>query len=217
MIALGFVGKHVSSSKKVKPYLRDSWNAMDFVIVIFSILSQLPGVGDSNLSTLRLARILRPLRTISMFPSLRLLVTTMLTSLPMLGNVVVFFVLFFCIMGIMGVQMFSGKLANRCYTLLPAATSCDNYSAQPYVNCVAHESGVDAILLSENEDQACGTSSMASWKCSGDQACLVYKNSNYGYTSFDNVWWSWLVIFQTITLETWVPIMYDLIDSVSPA
>ena len=55
MIALGFVGKHVSSSKKVKPYLRDSWNAMDFVIVIFSILTQLPGVGDSNLSTLRLA------------------------------------------------------------------------------------------------------------------------------------------------------------------
>ena len=217
MIALGFLGKRTTSEKMAQPYLRDNWNVMDFIIVIFSIISQLPGVSDSNFSTLRLARILRPLRTISIFPSLRLLVTTMLTSLPMLGNVVVFFLLFFCIMGIMGVQMFNGQLANRCYNLLPSTTSCKDYTAQPYVQCVDHASGVDAILLSVNEDQACGTSPTASWKCSSDQACLAYKNSNYGYTSFDNVWWAWLVIFQTITLETWSPIMYDLIDAVSPA
>jgi len=221
IIAYGFIGKisfrKTSSKKKSQEYLRDSWNVMDFTIVLFSIITQLPGLANSNLSTLRVARILRPLRTISMFPSLRLLVGTMFTSLPMLANVFVFILLFFIIMGILGVQFFAGKLGDRCYDLLPATTSCQNYTVQSYVDCEVASSGVDAILLTSNALQACGASSGASWHCSLEQNCLKYQNRNYGYTSFDTVWWSWLVIFQTITLESWSPVMYDLIDAVSPA
>lgn len=214
MIAFGVVGK--LNTKNSGAYLRDSWNVMDFGIVIVSVVALLPGDMGSNVSTLRTVRILRPLRTISMFPSLRLLIETMLKSLPLLANVVVFFLLFFCIFGIIGVQFFAGKMRTRCFDVLPPSVPCESYTAQEYVRCIKRASG-DAVLLKKNEDQACGTTAQAAWQCPSGQECLDHENPNYGYASFDSVWWSWLVIFQTITLEYWSPVMLDLIDSVSPA
>ena len=213
-IAFGVVGK--LNTKNSGAYLRDSWNVMDFGIVIVSVIALLPGDMGSNVSTLRTVRILRPLRTLSMFPSLRLLIETMLKSLPLLANVVVFFLLFFCIFGIVGMQFFAGKMRTRCFDVLPPSVPCENYTAQEYVRCIDRASG-DAVLLKKNEDQACGTTAQAAWQCPSGQECLDHENPNYGYASFDNVWWAWLVIFQTITLEYWSPVMLDLIDSVSPA
>lgn len=34
------------------------------------------------------------------------------------------------------------------------------------------------------------------------------NNPNYGFTSFDNILWSWLTIFQCVSLEGWTDIMY---------
>lgn len=33
-------------------------------------------------------------------------------------------------------------------------------------------------------------------------------NPNHGLTSFDNILWSWLTIFQCVSLEGWTDIMY---------
>lgn len=213
MIAFGVIGPR--DVKHSGAYLRDSWNLMDFFIVAISIIALLPG-GGSSLSTLRIVRILRPLRTISMFPSLRLLIETMLKSLPLLANVVVFVLMFFCIFGIIGVQFFSGKLQNRCYDILPANAPCESYTAQHFVKCIERTSG-DAILLRSNKMRVCGTGTRAQNRCHAGQECLPFENPNFGYTSFDTVWWSWLVIFETITLEYWSPVWFFLTDSVSPA
>lgn len=35
-----------------------------------------------------------------------------------------------------------------------------------------------------------------------------HSNPNYGLTSFDNILWSWLTIFQCVTLEGWTDVMY---------
>lgn len=40
--------------------------------------------------------------------------------------------------------------------------------------------------------------------------CAVFENPNYGITSFDNIVWAWVTIFQCITTEGWVDIMYAL-------
>ena len=212
MIAFGVIGPR--GVKHSGAYLRDWWNLMDFFIVVISIIALIPG-GGSSLSTLRIVRILRPLRTISMFPSLRLLIETMLKSLPLLANVVVFVLMFFCIFGIIGVQFFSGKLENRCYDILPANVPCETYRAQKYVKCIQRTSG-DAILLRSNEMRICGTGDRAQNRCQVGQECLPFENPNFGYTSFDSVWWSWLIIFETITLEYWSPVWFFLTDSVSP-
>lgn len=33
-------------------------------------------------------------------------------------------------------------------------------------------------------------------------------NPNFGFTSFDNILWSWLTIFQCVSLEGWTDVMY---------
>lgn len=39
----------------------------------------------------------------------------------------------------------------------------------------------------------------------------------YGIPNFDNVFWGFLTIFQILTLESWVYLMYNFSDAGSPA
>ena len=45
--------------------------------------------------------------------------------------------------------------------------------------------------------------------------CAPFQNPNSGMTSFDNVLWAWVTIFQIITQEGWTDIMYAMWVSVS--
>ena len=59
VLAVGFIWEETT-------YLRDSWNQLDFIIVVFSIVELV--MKDSKLlfiKILRLMRVLRPLRFIS--------------------------------------------------------------------------------------------------------------------------------------------------------
>lgn len=47
------------------------------------------------------------------------------------------------------------------------------------------------------------------------EVCLDFGNPNYGTTHFDHVAGAWLCVFQIITLEGWVFIMYDVMDGFS--
>ena len=82
VVAMGFLVNKGS-------YLRDGWNVMDFIVVVISLVSLLPGTG-SNASALRVIRVLRPLRTLSVLPGMRTLIGTIIRSVPMIGNVVLF-------------------------------------------------------------------------------------------------------------------------------
>ena len=58
IISLGFL---FNGSKS---YLLDSWNILDFTIVVFSVISQTVDTNLGFIKVLRVARILRPLRLI---------------------------------------------------------------------------------------------------------------------------------------------------------
>lgn len=64
-------------------FFRDGWNVFDFLIVAVTLL---PAAGVFA-TVVRLARVLRVLRLVSVSPELRLIVETMLRSVPSLGNV----------------------------------------------------------------------------------------------------------------------------------
>ena len=55
-------------------YLKDGWNVLDFTVVIISLLSLV--VSGGNLSALRVVRVLRPLRTLSILKGMRVLIGT---------------------------------------------------------------------------------------------------------------------------------------------
>ena len=62
MVAMGFFWDKGS-------YLRDPWNWLDFLVVVMGYVSMLPGV--ENVSSLRTFRILRPLKTMTTIPGMR--------------------------------------------------------------------------------------------------------------------------------------------------
>lgn len=51
----------------------------------------------------------------SFFVGMRILVTLLLDTLPMLGNVLLLCFFVFFIFGIVGVQLWAGLLRNRCF------------------------------------------------------------------------------------------------------
>ena len=67
-------------------YLEDSWSILDFLVVVFGWISIL--IGGNNISAIRTLRILRPLRTINFLRGLRILVQSILKSLPRLFDVI---------------------------------------------------------------------------------------------------------------------------------
>lgn len=113
VIALGFTGQAA--------YLSDTWNRLDFFIVIAGIAEYLlqEYLGNINLTAIRTIRVLRPLRAVNRIPSMRILVNLLLDTLPMLGNVLLLCFFVFFIFGIIGVQLWAGLLRNRCTLNLP--------------------------------------------------------------------------------------------------
>jgi len=107
IIAMGFI--HHKNS-----YLRDTWNWLDFAVVMVGMTDYIPGISGSNLKALRTLRVLRPLRSINKFPSMKKLISSLLASLPALGNAVMFMMFIFLLFCILGVQSFSGILYQRC-------------------------------------------------------------------------------------------------------
>jgi voltage-gated sodium channel len=85
-----------------KRYFRDGWNLFDFAIVLASLI---PSTGQ--FATLaRLARLLRILRLVSAFPELRLVVQTLVRSIPSMGHVVLLMSIVFYIYGVAGFYLF---------------------------------------------------------------------------------------------------------------
>merc|ERR1719191_1145885 len=83
ILAMGFLlGRHT--------YLRNPWNVMDFAVVVTAL-------ANVDLSIMRCFRLLRPLRTLNKFPGLRLIVSTILHSIPRLGDLMLLAVFVFSV------------------------------------------------------------------------------------------------------------------------
>ncbi len=84
-------------------YFRNGWNCFDFTVTVLSLL---PAAG-SLASLARMARLLRVMRIISAFPELRLIVATLIRSIPSMGHVVMLMGIIFYIYGVLGYHLFS--------------------------------------------------------------------------------------------------------------
>ena len=91
-------------------YLRNSWNVLDFVIILVSVAGiVLKGVVDlAFLKSLRAMRGLRPLRMVSRAPGMKMVVNAIFIALPACINVVMVVMMCFLVFAIMGSTFFSG-------------------------------------------------------------------------------------------------------------
>ena len=93
-----------------KSYLKNSWNVIDFMIVVISLVSLfLTGIDLSVIKVLRLARLLRPLRVISKNENLKLSIQALIVAAPAVMNLLIIFLMINFIFAIAAVNLFKGK------------------------------------------------------------------------------------------------------------
>jgi len=96
-------------------YLKDSWNLLDFGIVASSFVTLLLPTdeeggsskddeedGGFSPSSLRVFRVLRPLKAISSIRGLKVLIVALFSALPLLRDTLMILMFFFIIMAIAG-------------------------------------------------------------------------------------------------------------------
>eukprot|EP00927_Polykrikos_kofoidii_P054656 TRINITY_DN49043_c0_g1_i1.p1 TRINITY_DN49043_c0_g1~~TRINITY_DN49043_c0_g1_i1.p1 ORF type:complete len:1629 (-),score=309.38 TRINITY_DN49043_c0_g1_i1:117-4424(-) len=202
-------------------YLRSNWNKLDFTVVIcgwISLLSNQFGKclgrgalfcatsvssnGLRGLNSLRTVRILRPLRAAKQLPGMKALVFGLLESLPDLRDSLVLCGFVLLLFGTIGMQLYMGAFQQRC---LPIDVSGGLSEASNLAAAIALASAAEG----KESYKLC---SMSEDSCSPGFVCRANTgiNPNGGATNFDNLAFSTLSVFQAITLEGWVDIMYDV-------
>lgn len=94
-------------------YFRSGWNCLDFLIVVFGLVS----IGFSEwegVTSLRVLRIIRPLRSMAIFGSFSDVLGALVTSMHKLTTIFFLFVIFSLVFGVIGVQVFGGVLSHHC-------------------------------------------------------------------------------------------------------
>ncbi|XP_037293759.1 voltage-dependent T-type calcium channel subunit alpha-1G isoform X2 [Manduca sexta] len=227
MVAMGVYGHGT--------YLADSWNRLDFFIVMAGALEYALNVENINLSAIRTIRVLRPLRAINRIPSMRILVMLLLDTLPMLGNVLLLCFFVFFIFGIVGVQLWEGILRQRCEIVLPPNVPKPNISFYyefskelDYICTTPEDSGMHqcgdfppyrygALVCNETArpysyNRPTNTSCV-NWNQYYTNCTQRGANPFQGTISFDNIGLAWVAIFLVISLEGWTDIMYYVQDA----
>ncbi|MDX8388781.1 MAG: ion transporter [Ghiorsea sp.] len=94
--------KMFALSPKVYKYFQNGWNLFDFSIIVLSLI---PSTGGLAMLA-RLARLLRVFRLITVIPELRLIVATLVRSIPSMGNIMILMSIIFYIFAVAGQQLF---------------------------------------------------------------------------------------------------------------
>ncbi|XP_032125359.1 voltage-dependent T-type calcium channel subunit alpha-1H isoform X4 [Sapajus apella] len=236
MVALGLFGQ--------KCYLGDTWNRLDFFIVMAGMMEYSLDGHNVSLSAIRTVRVLRPLRAINRVPSMRILVTLLLDTLPMLGNVLLLCFFVFFIFGIVGVQLWAGLLRNRCFldsafvrnnnlTFLRPYYQTEEGEENPFICSSRRDNGMqkcshipsrrelrvpctlgwEAYAQPQAEGAGAARNACINWNQYYNVCRSGDSNPHNGAINFDNIGYAWIAIFQVITLEGWVDIMYYVMDA----
>ncbi|XP_070165301.1 voltage-dependent calcium channel type A subunit alpha-1 isoform X15 [Polyergus mexicanus] len=187
ILALGFV-LHRGS------YLRNIWNIMDFFVVVTGIVTAFSqGISlDMDLRTLRAIRVLRPLKLVSGIPSLQVVLKSIIKAMaPLLqiGLLVLFAIVIFAIIGL---EFYSGTLHKTCFSLMDMSIVKEGEQASPCNTDIKADAPAGANVCNPNIS-----------------ACREgWEGPNAGITSFDNIGFAMLTVFQCITMEGWTAILY---------
>ncbi|KAJ6638739.1 Voltage-dependent calcium channel type A subunit alpha-1, partial [Pseudolycoriella hygida] len=163
------------------------------------IITQLPQLPDLDLKILRSIRVLRPLKLVSGVPSLQVVLSSIIKAMaPLLqiGLLVLFAIVIFAIIGL---EFYSGILHKTCYLI----EDLDQYVDDPPSPC-------HPVIPSEP-----GEPTGANFCVNTTSVCLEkWIGPNNGITSFDNIGFAMLTVFQCITMEGWTSILYWTNDAI---
>ncbi|XP_031635540.1 voltage-dependent calcium channel type A subunit alpha-1-like isoform X2 [Contarinia nasturtii] len=179
-------------------YLRDVWNIMDFVVITSALLTMIPAIGEKmNLKILRAIRVLRPLKLVSRVPSLQVVLFSILKAMAPLLQIALLVLFAIIIFAIIGLEFYSGALHNSCYSI-----------ENRWETVQENEKDVPCNLENKPGANHCETNVSLCFE--------GWVGPNKGITSFDNIGFAMLTVFQCVTMEGWTPIMYWTNDALGP-
>lgn len=88
-------------------YLRNSWNLLDFIVVVTSVIPLLSANIGFNITSLKAIRVLRPLRAITKFNSLKMIVKTLFAAMPLVFDSIMLLLLVILAFSVLGMQLFN--------------------------------------------------------------------------------------------------------------
>ncbi|MBP3191773.1 ion transporter [Natronogracilivirga saccharolytica] len=150
--------KMSAEGNKPLRYFNDPWNVFDFTIVTVCYLALLfPEVEGAFVAVFRLARVMRVFRIVRTIPKLRLLVNTLLKSIPSIGYIGILLSVIFYIYATMGVFLFRendpvhfGNLQLSLLSLFRVVT-LEDWTNIMYINMY----GCDHAIWGYGEENGC--------------------------------------------------------------
>lgn len=204
-------------------YLKNHWNVMDFVITTIGLMSiNSDGSKLAFLQNLRTFRALRPLRVINRNAGMKLVVSSLLASIPQILNVLTVVLLLLTIFSILAVNNFKGKLFSchgAIFDGLSGAQQALVTSPRAWQNLTQTEQAwFDAASASAYErlSVAAAGGDVATATALTSRAVCTLLNATWGRTipqSFDNVLYGCRTFFEISTTEGWVTIMLASVDA----
>lgn len=167
-------------------YFRDFWNIIDFVIIFTAFLPFLLTKEQTetvSLTSLKVLRVLHPLRTISSFEKLKKIFQILVSTIPLLIDILALLLFFFIFFAGCGIHLFSGGLKNRCF---------DQFTG-----------------LQNPDSKICGYTSCEGFDLCGK----LLINPGHGITNFDNFLISFVITFQLVTMQAWTSVMAYVLQS----
>eukprot|EP00795_Rhopilema_esculentum_P002961 gene2961-1213_t len=178
-------------------YLRNSWNWLDFFVVIVGYVTMIPEMEDY--SGVKTFRVLRALKTISTVKGLKAMVNTLLKSMRMMTDVLILTLFFIAIFALIGLQLFTGRLQSRCVRTGPGIPTFNQDFYKNKSNW--YQPQIGGVI--------CGNASTA-WNCIQGYVCVAEAGPNpkFGYIGYDNFVLAMLTSLQVCTLDYWESV-YD--------
>ena len=211
-------------------YLRNGWNIIDFIICIYQWL-KIKHNDWGNLCVFRCLKFIGIVKDISLLSGLRKLIDSIIISLPALGNVILFLLFIVLLFGILGIQLFSGALYNRCREFPIKINDNYNNTGIPYYQSIPVSERICSVDNYEGTFQCPKNSfcvnfynivnyfgleniTMKSFK-KEDEGLQTNIWLYFGCFNYDNVIDSLINTFSFMTLQNWSKDITRLLDGCS--
>ncbi|CAH8533892.1 unnamed protein product [Schistosoma rodhaini] len=196
IVALGFAFHR-------KAYLRNIWNIMDFIVVVTGLLAYI--LPNLNQPAVRALRVLRPLKLVTGFESLQIVLKSIIRAMAPLLQISLLVLFAIIIFAIIGLEFYSGGFHMTCFDL---------YNPDYLPISLPNRPTLAPCSLSNGSATSTGSLPHGAFVCPPNYVCKGYwEGPNYGITSFDNIGYAMLTVFQCITMEGWTEIMYSTNDA----
>ncbi|KAF5405242.1 hypothetical protein PHET_01289 [Paragonimus heterotremus] len=158
-----------------------------------------------NQPAVRALRVLRPLKLVTGFESLQIVLKSILRAMAPLLQISLLVLFAITIFAIIGLEFYSGAFHMTCFDLhKPDQLPISLPNRANLVPCSPQNGSLSG---------AAPRGQPGAFICPENFTCKGYwEGPNYGITSFDNIGFAMLTVFQCITMEGWTEIMYSTDD-----